>query len=305
MLKLSLGPILYYWSVEKTHDFYHQVAKWPIDQVFLGETVCARRRSMKIEDWELIGKELAYEGKEIIFSTQTLIESEADLKNINRIIEVVQKNNWLLEVNDQSALQCAIDADIPFISGPSLNIYNIRSLNILISLGLKQWCYPLELSRDTLVDFQSNLRKEKINIDTEVFAYGNLPLAWSSRCFTARFHDLPKDKCGFVCQSYPDGLMMRSQESQDVFVLNGIQTLSGARCNLLNQLSFMEEQGVKTVRLSPQAQNMGQVVTVFDKKRRGVVEKDQEIPLFAIQDCNGYWFGRPGMEYVLSESQPS
>ncbi|MCD8513409.1 MAG: U32 family peptidase [Nitrincola sp.] len=285
--------------------FIIKLLNGPSTKFFLGETVCARRRSMKIEDWELIGKELAYEGKEIIFSTQTLIESEADLKNINRIIEVVQKNNWLLEVNDQSALQCAIDADIPFISGPSLNIYNIRSLNILISLGLKQWCYPLELSRDTLVDFQSNLRKEKINIDTEVFAYGNLPLAWSSRCFTARFHDLPKDKCGFVCQSYPDGLMMRSQESQDVFVLNGIQTLSGARCNLLNQLSFMEEQGVKTVRLSPQAQNMGQVVTVFDKKRRGVVEKDQEIPLFAIQDCNGYWFGRPGMEYVLSESQPS
>ena len=36
-------------------------------------------------------------------------------------------------------------------------------------------------------------------METEVLAFGRLPLAVSARCFTARAHNLPKDQCDFRC----------------------------------------------------------------------------------------------------------
>ncbi|WP_205684982.1 U32 family peptidase, partial [Poseidonibacter lekithochrous] len=76
--------------------------------------------------------------------------------------------------------------------------------------------------------------------EIEVFAYGHLPLAYSARCFTARAENLPKDECETCCQHYPQGRRVLSQEQQQVFVLNGIQTLSGNCYNLGNHLHEMQ-----------------------------------------------------------------
>ncbi len=84
----------------------------------------------------------------------------------------------------------------------------------------------------------------------EVLSYGHLPLAYSARCFTARSEDRPKDECETCCIKYPNGRNVLSQENQQVFVLNGIQTMSGYVYNLGNQLTSMQGL-VDIVRLSP------------------------------------------------------
>jgi collagenase-like PrtC family protease len=47
-------------------------------------------------------------------------------------------------------------------------------------------------------------------METELFGYGRLPLAFSARCFTARHYNLQKDDCQFRCLDHPDGLVWRS-----------------------------------------------------------------------------------------------
>lgn len=299
-MKLSLGPLLYYWKKPEVEAFYDQACQWPIDIVYLGETVCARRRELKLDDWVSIAHRLVQAGKQVVLSSQTLIESEGDLKQLTRLVDQAAQQGWLVEANDQSALQLLSEASLPFVSGPAVNIYNPATLQRLVSLGLQRWCFPVELSRETLADMQQAIAAQGMQVETEVFAYGHLPLAWSSRCFSARYHDLPKDRCGFVCQQYPGGLLMRSQEAQDVFLLNGIQTLSGACCNLSDQLPLMHQLQVDVVRLSPQAQGMSEVVSHFDQLRHGWTPVESSIPLHEQMDCNGYWFGRPGMEQINS-----
>ena len=40
-MKLSLGPVLYYWQRETLFDFYEQIADTAVDIVYLGEAVCS------------------------------------------------------------------------------------------------------------------------------------------------------------------------------------------------------------------------------------------------------------------------
>ena len=67
--KLSLGPIQYYWDRDTVFDFYKQIAETPVDIVYLGETVCSKRRLMRDEDWLEIAAQLKQAGKEVVLSS--------------------------------------------------------------------------------------------------------------------------------------------------------------------------------------------------------------------------------------------
>ncbi|MDX1755395.1 MAG: U32 family peptidase [Marinobacter sp.] len=295
MLKLSLGPILWFWSKSSVYQFYSHVAEWPVDRVFLGETVCARRRELKPEDWLALARDLKACGKEVVLSTQTLIESEADLRRLRRVCE---QHEFLVEANDQSALYLLSREQLPFVTGPAVNVYNTGTLRLLADKGLRGWSLPVELSREALADMLVELRQQDLDLPVEVFGWGFLPLAWSSRCFIARHYNLPKDRCDFRCLQHPDGLELRSRESRELFRLNGIATMSGARYDLMRQLPEMADMGVSTVRLSPEWQGMAQVVARFDAARRGQWTEGDPLQLIEAPPCNGYWYGRPGMERV-------
>lgn len=299
-MKLTLGPLLYFWPSKEVHQFYGQVAELPVDVVYLGETVCSRRRELKQEDWLSIAELLSEAGKEVVISTQTLLESSADLRSLYKLLEAVKDkgNNWLIEANDLSAVQVCKELELPFFAGAAVNIYNSATLQKLAEQGMQRWCFPVELSRSTLADQQTFIQQNIPALETEVFAFGHLPLAWSARCFTARHHDLPKDRCQFVCLDYPAGLPLKTQEDQQLFTLNGIQTLSGACHNLIQQLPDMQQLGVSHVRISPIYQGLGTVVDKFNLARQGQLPTSDPLQLVELDSCNGYWFGKPGEEQI-------
>ncbi|MFZ2320427.1 MAG: U32 family peptidase, partial [Pseudomonas sp.] len=113
--------------------------------------------------------------------------------------------------------------------------------------------------------------------------------AYSARCFTARAHNLAKDDCAICCEKYPEGMNMLSQEGTPLFTLNGIQTMSAEVHNLLADYPSLPAAGVDLLRLSPRAQGMEEVIAAFDAVRNG------GLPPLAVEGCNGYWHGRPGM----------
>lgn len=292
-LQLALGPVLFYWTREHYADFYRDAADWPVEIVTLGESVCSRRRDMKLDDWLGIGRELAQSGKQVVLASQTLIESEADLRDLRKLCD---NGEFIVEANDQSALQRLAAAGLPFIAGAALNLYNPASIGVLARAGMQRWQAPVEMSRNDLTHLLADCTAEGLDQPCEVFAYGHLPLAWSSRCFTARRHQKPKDRCQFVCQKYPEGLALRSQESKEVFTLNGIQTLSGACQDLRHEIPAMREMGVAVARLSPRAEGMADIVAAYDAARRGELPGADPLALVEAEICDGYWHGRPGMD---------
>lgn len=290
-MKISLAPIPYYWPRNIVYEFYELMQDLPIDIVYLGETVCAKRRAMKLQDWLSLARLMKNSGKEVVLSTLTLIEAASELNSVRRICH---QQGYLIEANDMAAVQILSEKGETFVAGPFINIYNSRSLTLLQKLGLKRWVVPVELSRDTLNDILTdsthNLDSTTLNIETELFCYGKLPLAWSARCFTARSQNLAKDECQFVCMDYPDGLQVVSQDQQTVFTLNGIQTQSGSTCDLSCDIAQIINTGVDIVRLSPQLKGMPAVIQKF----KDALDNPLHDSTSDNTHCNGYWHNKPG-----------
>jgi O2-independent ubiquinone biosynthesis protein UbiV len=294
-MKLSLGPLQYYWPRDTVQAFYAAMADAPVDIVYLGEAVCSRRHELKLADWIELAHMLRAAGKEVILSTQVLLESGSDVTVLHKI---AANGEFQVEANDMGAVHC-LAGKASFVAGPHLNVYNADTLRWLAGLGAARWVMPLEMKRQDLASLQ---RERPEGLQTEVFALGRLPLAFSARCFTARHLNLPKDDCGFSCIAHPDGLVLQTQEGEPFLVLNGIQTQSARVHSLLGDLPTLAEAAVDVVRLSPQSQHMPEIVGLFDAVRRSAMAPgaaqtrlDQLLPSAA---CNGYWHGRPGMELV-------
>lgn len=290
-MQLSLGPILYYWNKQDILDFYEHVARLPVDIVYLGETVCSKRNAMRGQDWLTLAQQLRSAGKQVVLSTLALNEAESDLLRLDRICNNQQ---FLVEANDMSAVNLLEGRS--FVCGHSINNYNQHSLNLLHRLGMQRWVMPLELDRETLGDILDNIHPD---IETEVFVYGRIPLAYSARCFTARAHKLQKDECGLRCLDYPDGMALYTQEQQAFLNLNGIQTLSAQQYNLVAALHDMQKMGVNIVRISPQLHDTEEIILIFRRVIEGTLNiTDAAARLQNISGnevCDGYWHGKPGI----------
>ena len=297
-MKLALGPLLYYWPRQQVFDFYEEIARTPVDIVYLGETVCARRHELRVQDWAEIAQKLAAAGKQTVLGTQTLIESESDLKTLRRVID---EKDFLTEANDMGAVRLLSSAKRPFVAGPFLNVFNSATLGLMAQLGAARWVMPVEMSADALRELQA---ARPAGLETEVFAYGRLPLAFSARCFTARHFNLQKDDCQFKCIEFPDGLLIKTREGEEFLTLNGIQTQSAKVYNLVGEVGDLRGLGVDILRISPQSQHTPALLEVFRARLEGALDvqaaRTKMAGLALAEPCNGFWYGKPGLDQIAA-----
>ena len=293
-MKFSLGPSLFFWPKNEVEDFYQQAKESSADIIYLGETVCSKRRELKAKDWLGVAQDVAQDtNKQVVISTMTLLESPAEIQVLKRLCD---NGEFLVEANDLSAVQIMHELKMPFVAGPAINCYNLSTLKVLLKQGMSRWLMPVELSGDWLRTLLNEASDVGIRdqFECEVFSWGYLPLAYSARCFTARSEDKAKDDCEYCCIKYPQGRKMNSREGEQVFVLNGIQTLSGYQYNLINEMPTLQEMGVDIARISADST---EAFTQLDNCREQLINPSVT-ELDAVAECNGFWHKIAGMSVV-------
>ncbi|QQX79146.1 U32 family peptidase [Shewanella sp. KX20019] len=284
-MKTSLGPLQYCWSKEKVTQFYQQVAESSIPVVYLGETVCSRRRQVKFADYLALAHMLRESGKEVILSTLALLEAPSEYTELKK---QVNNGEFIIEANDIGAVQAAKEIGLPFVCGPTINNYNLATLKKLHQWGMQRFVMPIELSKSWLtsvIEAEKTATGAPLPFEIEVLGHGYLPLAHSARCFTAKQQNLPKDNCQTVCLSHSKGLLAQTQDQQPLLRINGIQTQSASQIDLSSEIAQMKQMGVNYFRVSPSS------LKSVELAENILTSKPESEPL----TCNGYWHQTAGL----------
>lgn len=294
---LTLGPVLFNWPEEKLRDFYFRMAdEAPVETVYLGEVVCAKRIPFRQADLPEILERLQCGGKRVVLSTLALIMNARDLGYVKAITEMV--GDLLVEANDLSAI--SLLKGQPFTVGPYVNCYNEATLHYFETLGAKHITLPVELNADSL----KKLAAARQEAELEVQVFGRLPLAIASRCYHARVHRRHKDNCQYVCEKDCDGMVVDTLDNQHFLTINGLQTLSYTYAALTREVDEMRTMGIRHFRLSPHDTDMVAIARYYQALMDGVIDETELLAQLSaklpeVTFSNGFYHGREGIRNII------
>jgi collagenase-like PrtC family protease len=300
--KLTLGPLLYNWPAERRRDFYFRVAdEAPVDAVHVGEVVCAKRVPLVADVTADVVERLLRAGKAVIHSTAALVQ---DARDEDGIAALAADPALEIEANDMAGV--ALMAGRPHVIGPLVNVYNEDTLAFLAGRGAVRFVLPAEHDAATIAVLAA--AAAALGAETEVQAFGRLPLAISARCYHARAHGLHKDGCQYVCGEDPDGMAVETLDGQPFLAVNGTQTQSWAVANLCHEMAAMCAAGVGRFRLWPQAVDMVAVAQLFRDMLDGRLDAGEADGALArlvpfAPFANGFYHGREGVAWDAASSQ--
>jgi collagenase-like PrtC family protease len=240
-VKLSLSSISGHYGSDAIAAFYREAAACPdIDRAYIGEMFCAKRL-IPLRAFEESVKALEDAGKQAVFSTLALPSGEADFEAAAPYVErtrTVEVNNlgfvpWLAENFPDKAM----------VAGPICNLYSRDDLEIVRGWGCSGVSLHIDLMPETVLDLCGSGV-----FPVEVFLHGRAVLAFSWRCYAARFAGRAADACGHVCREQ-DGLVMRNLEGEDGFVIDGTAVLSGQVVSTAEQARDYADAGAALGRL--------------------------------------------------------
>ncbi|MFQ0814605.1 protease [Brucella anthropi] len=266
---LSLGPVLFLWDGPKWRDFYFRIAdEAPVPHVTVGEIVCSKRLHFMAPYMDAVIERLKRAGKTVSLGSLALVMLEREAKQVR---QTIGEATLPVEANDLSAL--GLLSGVPHNVGPLVNVYNAATAKVLAARGAQSICLPPELPISSIRE----IVKAAPDIAFEVFAFGRVPLAISARCAHARSKGHIKDNCQFVCGEEPDGLPVKTLDSQPFLALNGVQTLSYTCQSLIEDLPDMLDAGIRRFRLSPQDCDMVEVAHIHDAVLNRLIDPDEGI----------------------------
>lgn len=292
-MELTLGPILFEWKREELLKFYETAVEMDVDTIYFGEVVCVKKRGLSFDDIARLAEAVEKAGKKAVISTLAVVSNEDELNFVREAVKLP----FAVEANDMSVLNMTEGTGKEVFAGPHITAYNAPTIEFLKSVGVKRVACPVELPKDSIA---YNIKNT--GVDTEVFAHGKLPLAFSWRCYASRAYGLNKTACRHDCARHPEGIEIKTLENEAVFTLNGTSILSAKTHTLIHDVAELGGMGVKALRISPQYKDTAKVVDLWRRLLDNRISIDEALAgLDAITPegfCNGWYHGAAGKDLL-------
>ncbi len=292
-MELTLGPVLFGWKRAELLKFYEEAASFDVDRVYIGTVACAKMATLSLTDITEVATALSSAGKKVVLSTLAVVSNEAELDFVRELISLPLP----IEANDMSVFNMVDPSVRELFAGPHITTYNVPSIEFLQSIGVKRMTAPVELSGSSVA-----YNIENTGIETEVFAHGKVPLAFSWRCYTSRAFGLTTTECAYDCMRFPDGMVIKTADDEEVFTINGTSVLSAKSYTLAAEIEALKEMGVSALRVSPQSIGTAGVVDIFRARMTGTLggaEALKELEAFSTEGLsNGWYHGRAGKDLL-------
>ena len=292
-MELTLGPVLFGWKRAELLKFYEEAVSFDVDRVYIGTVACAKMATLSLTDIEDIAAALKRAGKSVVLSTLAVVSNEAELGFVRELTSLPLP----IEANDMSVFNMVDPAVREVFAGPHITTYNVPSIEFLKGIGVKRMTAPVELSGESVA-----YNIENTSIETEVFAHGKVPLAFSWRCYTSRAFGLTSSGCAHDCMRFPDGMVIKTVDAEEVFTMNGTSVLSARIYTLVGEVEALMNMGVHALRVSPQSRGTAKVVDIFRRRMLstlGAVEAVDELKALSTEPLsNGWYHGRAGKDLI-------
>ena len=288
-MKISVGSAPSHWGKNRIESFYRELARCPVDYVYLGETVCPLRSCFSPDFLYRLCDELTQAGKKVYISSLALVRSEKQYRAFSDLVQRVQH----IEINSPAFLGLA--RRYHAVTGMFLNVYNSITANILAKHKVERIMLPCELNFQSIASIA-----KRCTAATELIVHGHIPIGISSTCQTTRSLGHNGDGCEKVCQRYPEGMVLNAGD-RPMFRVDGPQTLSASTYCLVEYLGQLAQAGVDTVRILPQWNHTDRIVRIYRnvlEHRRHCTEAAEELKeLSSGELCNGWFLGKAGWVY--------
>jgi len=266
-MKLSLAPLSGRHSAGAITEFYREAAASAhIDRVYIGELFC-NKRLIPLRAFKESVEVLEDAGKQVVFSTYALPTSETDYEDSAPYVERVPT----IEINNLGFIPWLKEnhRDVTILAGPLCSLYNYDDLEIVHDWGCSGVSLNIALMPATVLDLCTNGA-----IPAEVFLHGRPPLAFSWRCYGARFAERPQNVCGKTCHEQ-DGLVLKNLEGENGFVVDGPAVLPGQVVSTAEQMRDYAEAGAAFGRLWIGPEEVEPVSSAYAALLRGEASVEQ------------------------------
>ena len=295
-MKITVGPIPYLWDKDDILTFYKDLCATPVSTIYVGEVACSKRK-YDIDFIKEIASMLSYAGKEVILSTFAIITDPHEID----FLEELCKLPFPIEANNVGIFNLKNPEEI--IAGPFIPVYNRATSQYLAKMGIKRLVFMPELNQDTIA-----LLSASVNMEKEIIVFGNLTVASSWRCYTARASGLYKSNCAITCKRFPEGLGLDTIDGKPLFNINGTQLMSLKKVCLLKELDTIKGMGIEYLRIIPQLHNMQEIIDIFYGVIHGNMSSRKGVELLKAYApdgiSNGWFYGQSGWKYIPQEVSP-
>lgn len=262
-MPVSLAPVRFSWSAKQLQRFYDQAKDWPVDIVYLGETLCAKRRVLNWDDWFAIGRDLVAAGKEVVLSSNSLQDSSMSISEMQHLCN---DNDFVLEVADTGYLQLLQMRHKPHIVGHTINVGTQAKLERFAEQGMLRWVMPREDSTAGLIQ---NLRLSKAyerpkQYQIEATVYGLFPLNASIIC-SRDLSFVPKRDCHVDCDV---GALTRIYRDQSI--------VDEASFDLRKDMLRIAAWGADVFRVVTTREDMGEILASVKRASEQIAGEDLE-----------------------------